>query len=119
MSFRGTAAEYPILVDEFALELILRNLMENTKQHAGKKEVEMEFIKQDKLVQLQYRDGGVFKGNPSRLATLFYKHRSARGSGIGLYLMKRLLKKMGGHLHFIFKPSLVFNLYFKRGDCHE
>ena len=119
ISFLDSQDEYPVLADEFALELILRNLMENTRQHAKSKEVEIGFSKTDKFVRLQYKDHGIFKGDKNRLGTLFYKHQSRKGSGIGLYLVKRLIQKMEGHLDFIFSPHLAFNLDFKNGKLHQ
>ena len=118
ISFFGIQSECSVLADEFALELILRNLMENTRQHAKSRHVEIEFIEKDKFIRLQYRDHGIFKGDKNRLGTLFYKHQSGKGSGIGLYLVKRLIQKMEGHLDFMYTPRLAFNLDFKNEKFH-
>lgn len=117
-------------VDEFALTLILRNLVENTLKHhpqlKGDKnfssaqpnpnglKINLSLEKDDKnhLVHLIYNDhGGPFDGDDLLLGTLFYKHRSS-GSGIGLYLIKKLMQKMQGELSIATKPLLTFKLTF-------
>jgi len=102
-----------LLADEFALELVLKNLLENTKKHSKINKVDISTKKTPMGILLIYNDYGIFKGDPKKLGQLFYKHNSSSGSGIGLYLAKRLMTKIGGRLEFIFHPNLSFNLYFK------
>jgi len=102
-----------IMADEFALELILKNLLENTKKHSKINKVDISTKKTPMGMMLTYNDYGIFKGEQKKLGQLFYKHNSSSGSGIGLYLAYRLMQKMGGRLEFIFHPNLSFNLYFK------
>lgn len=105
-----------VMADQFALTLVLRNLLENTRVHATTKSAKVRIEKNDDRVVLTYNDDGHFEGDKSRLGTLFYKHNSTKGSGIGLYLAKKLMLKMGGslrihhdngYLHFIltFTPA--------------
>ena len=78
-----------IMADPFALELILRNLLENSKNHSPQEMIQITiFQKHHNEVVLQYTDNGIFKGDTKKLGTLFYKHNSPKGSGIGLYLIK-------------------------------
>lgn len=101
--------------DEFALELIFKNLFENTRNHAGSSQKITLIVdprKQDVLIS--YRDGGLFDGDASRLSELFYKHNSSKGSGIGLYLIKKSLKQMNGDLDIETTPELVFHLRLPR-----
>lgn len=86
-----------IYADEFALQLILKNLMENTKHHAHSEKVIINVKEEDKTVSLLYNDNGTFSGDALKLGTLFYKYNSTKGSGIGLYLSRKLLSKMHGH----------------------
>jgi signal transduction histidine kinase len=102
-----------IFADKFALELILKNLFENTKRHSPKKKIDIFLKKAVNTTTLIYNDRGVFTGERKRLGTLFYKHNSSSGSGIGLYLAKKLMEKMGGKLNFVFQPNLHFELHFK------
>ncbi len=87
-----------IIADSFALEIIFRNLIENTIRHNQSKNIAIE-IKSDNLnqkLELTYFDHGEFKGDLKKLGELFYKHNSHKGSGVGIYLSKKLMKKMHG-----------------------
>lgn len=109
-----------ILADEFALSLIIRNLLNNTEKHrfinegVVKPKVKMHISEKEKgKISLTYNDQGeTFLGDQKRLGTLFYKHHSSKGSGIGLYLIKKLMLKMKGEILFKFSPSLQFILVF-------
>lgn len=100
-----------ILADEFALELIFKNLFENTKNHnPDAKEIKINVEHRKKDVIISYQDGSIFHGDPQKLGDLFYKHNSSKGSGIGLYLIKRSLERMNGELNIETTPKLVFHL---------
>lgn len=102
-----------ILADEFAVTLILKNFIENTLHHSESKKIWIET--QDTLegVKFIYEDKGHFKGDPQKLGTLFYKHNSKKGSGIGLYLTKVLMNKMQGKWSFQIGEGMRFILDFK------
>ncbi|MBC7712639.1 MAG: HAMP domain-containing histidine kinase [Rhizobacter sp.] len=104
-------------VDEFALELIMKNLLENTRIHTESKKIRIAVIVEKSNVRLTYIDQGEFKGDVEKLGTLFYKHNSRRGSGIGLYLSQKLLEKMHGSLNISKSGSgLQFDLLFKNSE---
>ena len=109
-----------VLADQFALTLVLRNLLENTRSHATNMQAQIEVQKHADKIELTYKDDGVFDGELGRLATLFYKHNSTKGSGIGLYLIKRLMQKMDGDL-IITKDQnqLIFTLSFALATSAE
>lgn len=99
-----------VVVDEFALELIIKNLLENTRIHTQSKQVTIQISQEADSVLLNYQDQGKFEGDYKRLGTLFYKHNSSKGSGIGLYLTNKLLEKMDGTLRI--KVGAEKNLLF-------
>jgi signal transduction histidine kinase len=104
-------------VDEFALSLILKNLLENTRIHTSSKKIKIDIIEDQKYVKLTYVDFGEFKGDLEKLGTLFYKHNSTKGSGIGLYLSQRLMDKMDGSLEVTKNQmGLQFDLVFKKSE---
>jgi signal transduction histidine kinase len=105
-----------IIADEFALELIIKNLFENSRIHSQSKKIHIKINTDDKNVIFQYNDGAKFNGDPKKLGTLFYKHNSKKGSGIGLYLINKLLCKMEGSLIIETVPHLIFNLTFKKSE---
>ena len=98
------------LGDEFGIELILRNLFENTRQHSPEKEVVVSFTTSGQWILLTYRDNGNFQGDSSQIATLFYRHNSKRGSGIGLYLTKILAKHMQGEFKILTKHPFTIQI---------
>ena len=97
--------------DEFALEIIFRNLFENTLLHGKKRCVCISFVKNDQTVTMSYNDGHFFSGNREKMGTLFYKHAS-KGSGIGLYLIKKLMQQMNGCFRIESHRGLFFSLTF-------
>ncbi len=102
-----------ILADTFALQLIFKNLFENTKNHTKQHEVWIELRQESSQVIIDYFDNGVFLGDPKKLSSLFYKHESTKGSGIGLYLCKRFMERMNGKLEIKVAPKLSFKLHFQ------
>jgi signal transduction histidine kinase len=110
--------EVSIVADEFALELIFKNLFENTRNHTKSPNVKIKAHQTENSVILTYQDEGVFSGEKNKLGTLFYKHNSSKGSGIGLYLTSGLLEKMHGKLDIVTTPQLIFTLTFKKSEEH-
>jgi signal transduction histidine kinase len=105
-----------IVADEFALELIIKNLFENTRSHTQSKKIKINITQTQNVVVLTYQDEGEFHGDKNKLGNLFYKHNSTKGSGIGLYLTKKLLEKMDGELSILGTTHLTFSLSFKSSE---
>lgn len=104
-----------IQADEFCLSLIFRNLLDNSLKHVKNLQtVTISITQHDGNILLSYEDGGEFNGNINKIGTLFYKHNSPKGSGIGLYLVSKLMTQMHGKFSIHQKP-LIFNLEFKLG----
>lgn len=110
-----TSGETLVSADEFALELIIKNLIENTKGHTQSQKVSLTLTSSGDLVHFTYADNGEFAGDAAQLGALFYKHNSSRGSGIGLYLIQGLMKRMGGSAEFKANSALSTVLTFRKG----
>lgn len=112
-----------VMADEMALSVILRNLFENTLRHnPGSTQVEITISQEGNWAQLIYDDfGQKFEGDTTKLGDLFYKFNSIKGSGIGLYLIKQLTKKMGGEFSILNKERLKFKIFLPmtEGKHHE
>lgn len=89
-------------VDRRATELILGNLAHNALIHAGAKNLDVEARQaSDRDIALRITDDGQgFRGDPKKLASLFFRHTTSSGSGVGLYSVKRLARMMGGLASF-------------------
>lgn len=104
-----------VLADELALNMIFRNLFENTLRHnKSAKVVTIIARRNGQCVDLTYDDHGKkFEGDTGLLGSLFYKFNSTKGSGIGLYLIKHLMRKMHGNFQIDNSERLTFRLSFK------
>lgn len=102
--------------DQAAVQIIFKNLLENSVRHGGKDDLKVEIeseVSQDKIL-LRYKDNG--RGVPlhqiRRLGRLFQKGPESHGAGVGLYLVDLLMKRMGGQVIFSghdgFQACLVF-----------
>lgn len=104
-----------VLADELALNMIFRNLFENTQRHNPEsKRISVSARRQEDFVEVLYDDfGKKFLGDITHLGSLFYKFNSSKGSGIGLYLIINLMRKMQGHFDILNDHRLHFKLTFK------
>jgi signal transduction histidine kinase len=101
----------PIQADAAALQMILRNLIENSVRHARVNPVSVRLtaaVHASRLV-LAYQDNGlgVLPG-AGRLGRLFGRGPQSSGAGVGLYLVRRLMQRMGGAVKFNTAPGEGF-----------
>jgi len=115
-----TTQSSDVLIDQYALKIIIRNLIENTFKHSKNKSVNIQ-IKETKyqnnnFITLEYSDGGVFRGDEKKLGDLFYKHDSHQGTGIGLYLVKKFTERMNGRFEIRNHNGLKVLLSYKASN---
>jgi len=103
------AADLPsVRGDTSALQLILRNLVENTLRHGERAQAHITVTAQrsGSGVELHYRDDGRgYEGDPAQLGLLFRRGIASRGTGVGLYLVRVLMDRMGGAVQFANAPD--------------
>ena len=103
--------------------MILKNLIENTQRHQpDSRSITITLKRNDNLLEIIYDDfGKPFYGNQQRLKKLFYKYNSSKGSGVGLYIIDELTKKMNGTFDIEQKGHLIFKLTFpcQKEEDHE
>jgi signal transduction histidine kinase len=109
----------PLSGDTSALQLILRNLVENSLRHGDKSHIRIDVTAQPlgDDVAISYRDNGCgFAGEPNKLGRLFQRGGASRGTGVGLYLVRVLMERMGGKVQFSHAESGGFatELRFRR-----
>ena len=101
----------PILADAAAVQMIMRNLVENSVRHAGLERVQVRLTAraQGAQVMLEYHDNGAGSAVQGReLGRLFGRGAGSGGSGVGLYLVRALMQRMGGHAAFYSAPGEGF-----------
>lgn len=105
-----------VLANPIAISVILKNLIENSTRHNKNLErIEIQVFSKANQTYLSYTDfGEKFSGDTSSLGKLFYKHNSPKGSGIGLYLIKNLAKRMKAKFYIENDNSLNFNFIFPK-----
>lgn len=86
--------------DKRALESILKNIFENSIRHGAATQISVLVAKVDKnKVRLKIVDNGSgFQGDWKEIMTPFIRHSTTSGTGIGLYIAKKLMEKMNGDL---------------------
>jgi signal transduction histidine kinase len=90
-----------VMADARALESVLTNLVQNAVIHGHANEVNIDVRHRDGRVSLTVIDNGQgFKGDLSKLGTLFMRHARSSGSGVGLYIVRQLAKAMNGKIAF-------------------
>ncbi len=106
-----------IEADPTCLQTILKNLLENTLRHSKRERAGVVFSTSASPIGicLCYQDNGKgYEGDPQQLGQLFFRGASSQGTGVGLYLIKTLMRKMGGKADFTqsgksgFKANLDF-----------
>lgn len=83
--------------DSRALESIFQNLFHNSIKHGHASEVSVNAHQSGAMISISCLDNGQgFSGDAKRLGRLFHRFYPGSGNGIGLYLVKRLIRNMGG-----------------------
>ena len=97
-----TEKDVVVEADRKALESIFRNLIENAIQHGQATKISIDVLPtgRNQFLTSISDDGGGFKGDRSHLGLPFRKAQSSSGSGLGLYLVKFLTRKMNGDVAF-------------------
>ena len=115
-----------------AVQVILKNCLENATRHSSQERVEVSLKAQvqNSGVLFSISDNGKgFAGNSANLGKIYEKGQDSQGAGVGLYLVKVLMSRMGGRVEFksdLSKsgqnnkgPGFEVKLWFKQGQDTE
>lgn len=98
-----------IAADPAAMKIVFRNLFENSIRHSKKAAgLQVELSAQngsgqgaEDSIELVFRDNGEgFSSDPRVLGEIFRRGPGSQGSGVGLYLIRMLMERMGGSVRF-------------------
>ncbi|WP_158538676.1 sensor histidine kinase [Chitinophaga skermanii] len=108
--------------DKFMLGLVLSNLVENAIKYAPKgSTISVKLYEKDKLLKWQVIDqgDGIPNSEKEKIFQKFYRvgnenTRKAKGTGLGLYLTKRIVEQHGGEIAAKDNPGggTIFELSF-------
>ncbi len=110
-----------VLADQFALQTILRNLLDNTVRHGRSTDqiIQVRSVVDGDKIHIIYQDNGCgFVGDTKNLGKLFHKGAESQGAGVGLYLIQTLMDRMGGHVKFSSPQGFQADMCFKVEDSH-
>jgi signal transduction histidine kinase len=91
-----------VMADVRALESVLTNLVQNSVTHGRANEVDVNVKRtgDGRLIVRVADNGSGFQGDPNQLGKLFVRHTCGSGSGVGLYIVRQLVKRMNGTIRF-------------------
>src|SRR5438552_2239895 len=90
-----------LLADARALESVLTNLVQNALTHGHATEVDFNVQRSDDRLRVTVTDNGRgFQGDVGQLGKLFVRQARSSGSGVGLYIVRQLIKRMNGTIRF-------------------
>ena len=115
------SGEALVLADRNALKVIVRNLVENTLRHSQSTPAQARIAieRAADTVTVSFADRGRgFSGDSLRLGTLFFRGERSQGAGVGLYLIRMLMRRMGGDAEYRSQPGTGFEtrLVFRRAE---
>lgn len=92
-----------VSADERALRSLLSNLCQNAIVHGKATSLKIKIESTSApMVSVHFHDNGSgFTGETMKLGQLFHRPVSSSGSGIGLYICRLLMSRMGGELDII------------------
>jgi signal transduction histidine kinase len=116
--FESSMDEAFLQADPAALHMILRNLIDNAIKYSasGPTRITLTGRTTGRLYTLSVvHENSLFSGDPKKLGSLFYRGPESQGAGVGLYLIRSLMKRMQGSASFdpappTFSTELQFQL---------
>lgn len=88
-----------VLGDRRALESVVRNLAQNASRHGQATKLAVAIEKKADYIEVRFQDNGLgFDGDHKRLGIIFNRQSGTSGSGIGLYLVSKLVERMQGEV---------------------
>ncbi len=109
-----------LMADSSMLKLVIENLLDNAIRYTrGGGRIEVSYLKRNKFVLFAVKDQGV--GIPEKekkyIFRKFFRAENAlrtrtKGSGLGLYVCKTIIKKSGGRIWFKSKENKGTTFYF-------
>jgi signal transduction histidine kinase len=106
--------------DQTAVQIIIKNLLENSIRHSGRDELKI-ILSSERTASgcfvINYRDNGrgVESHQLPKLGRLFEKGADSHGAGVGLYLVESLMQRMGGEVEFSGSDGFGAKLIFSQG----
>jgi signal transduction histidine kinase len=108
IEIRNHVDDVGAMSDPASFQTLLRNLLENSARHARANPVLITLTSQatETTTTLVIADqGGPAAGLPVQMGVLFARGSESGGAGVGLYLTRQLMQRMGGDARFHAGPE--------------
>jgi hypothetical protein len=112
IEFIPLVTDHSISLDVYWFSVCLKNLIENALHH-GAKPIQVAAVWEDEFLKIDVKDNGQIKFNDLEdIIKAEGRINSATGLGMGLSIVKRIMKEMNGKLSFSSKPT-TFSLLMR------
>ncbi len=104
VEIQNLTAEVGAIADPGSIHTLLRNLIENSVRHsrANPLRITISTYTSGPSTVLSVSDhGSAPTGLPGKLGSLFARGADSAGAGVGLYLTRQLMRRMGGEARFV------------------
>jgi signal transduction histidine kinase len=109
---------FQLSTDKRIFNVIIKNIIQNSIVHGKASQINITLKEANNNIAISFSNNGLpFVGDLTKLGILFYRHQDTSRSGIGLYLVKMLTKKLAGNVSFNLgkNQGLETTLHFPRG----
>lgn len=101
LTLKWGSLEPKITFDRRALEVILRNILQNAVVHGKATVVEISTQQLGDYIKIIVLDNGKgFEGHLDQLGQRHHRRNPQSGSGMGLYIVQQLMRAQSGRVHF-------------------
>lgn len=105
-----------LTIDTYWLAICIKNLVDNALEHGAKPVVvRLSCAAQELRIAVQDQGQTAF-ANLDQMKSAFVKNNASQGLGLGLNLVDRIIKDMGGRLEFSNAPTIFTLILPSRGD---
>ena len=118
INFKSNLNEAYTLADRMRMSQIFENIFNNSIKYANTNiDVELEDSNEYYLVSIRDYGKGIADEDLPFIFEKFYRGKNAtgkNGTGLGLYIVKYMIEKMGGKVDLISNDGLCVKLFFKK-----
>ncbi len=118
INFKSNLNEAYTLADRMRMSQIFENIFNNSIKYANTNiDVELEESNEYYLVSIRDYGKGISDEDLPFIFEKFYRGKNAtgkNGTGLGLYIVKYMIEKMGGKVDLISTDGLCVKLFFKK-----